>query len=368
MIPVNEPHIPEHAKEYVVDCIRTGWISSAGQYIEKFESAYAAYFNVSHAITVTNGTAALHVALLGLGIGAGDEVILPDLTIISCPLAVHYTGAKPVLCDVDLITGSIDPTKIERTITKKTKAIMVVHLYGHPADMDPILDIAKKHNLFIVEDAAEAHGALYKGKKVGGLGDVGCFSFYGNKIVTTGEGGMVVTNSDAIAQKVRLLKDLAHVPGKRFTHEMVGYNYRMTNMQAALGLAGVEEIEWAIEKKRHMAKMYHEGLQTLKSLVLPQEKPYARSVFWMYALCMAKNAEMTRDEFCTRLKEEGVDTRDFFVPIHRQPVFTSMKLFAGETYPVSDDLSTRGFYIPSGLALTDEQQKQVIQTIRGILS
>ena len=178
---------------------------------------------------------------------------------------------------------------------------------------------------------------------------------------------MVVTNSDAIAQKVRLLKDLAHVPGKRFTHEMVGYNYRMTNMQAALGLAGVEEIEWAIEKKRHMAKMYHEGLQTLKSLVLPQEKPYARSVFWMYALCMAKNAEMTRDEFCTRLKEEGVDTRDFFVPIHRQPVFTSMKLFAGETYPVSDDLSTRGFYIPSGLALTDEQQKQVIQTIRGIL-
>jgi perosamine synthetase len=367
MIPVNEPHIPKHGEEYVLDCIRTGWISSAGQYIEKFERSYAQYLNVTHAVTVTSGTTALHVALVSLGIGTGDEVILPDLTIISCPLAVHYTGAVPVVCDVDPITGCVDPSKVERKITKKTKAIMVVHLYGHPADMDPILEIAKKHHLFVIEDAAEAHGALYKGKKVGGLGDVGCFSFYGNKIVTTGEGGMVVTNSDAIAQKVRLLKDLAHVPGKRFTHDIVGYNYRMTNMQAALGLAGIEEIEWAIKKKRRMARIYHDGLHSLTSLVLPQEKPYAKSVYWMYALLMAKNATMTRDEFRIRLREKGIDTRDFFVPIHRQPVFTSMKLFAGETCPIASDLSARGLYIPSGLAITDQQQKQVIQTIRMIL-
>ena len=367
MIPVNEPHIPKNAEKYVLDAVHSGWISSAGGYIEKFESSFAAYLHVRHAITVTNGTAALHVALAALGIGKGDEVIIPDLTIISCALAVHYTGAVPVVCDVDPITGCIDPEKIEKKITKKTKAIMVVHLYGHPADMDPILDIAKKHHLFVVEDAAEAHGALYKGKKVGGLGDVGCFSFYGNKIVTTGEGGMVVTNSDHINQNVRLLKDLAHSPLKRFTHEKVGFNYRMTNMQAALGVSGVEEISWAIRKKRRMARTYTEGLKDIPSLVLPRELPYVRSVYWMYALLVAKNAKITRDALRVCLKKQGVDTRDFFVPIHCQPVFTSMGLFSKEFYPVSDDLSARGLYIPSGLAITDKQQEEVIRLIHTIL-
>lgn len=368
MIPVNEPHIPKNAEAYVRDCIRTGWISSAGGYIRKFEDGFASYCDVAHAITVTNGTTALHVALAALGIGKGDEVILPDLTIISCPLAVHYTGAVPVVCDVDPVTGCIDPTNIETKITKKTKAIMVVHLYGHPADMDPILALAKKHHLFVIEDAAEAHGALYKGKKVGGLGDVGCFSFYGNKIITTGEGGMVVTNSDSIAQTVRLLKDLAHVPGKRFTHEKIGFNYRMTNMQAALGLSGLEEIGWAIAKKRRMADIYTEGLKGVKSLILPQELSYAKSVYWMYALLLAKDCPLTRGEFRARLLEQGVDTRDFFVPIHTQPVFTAMGLFAHESYPVSDDLAARGLYIPSGLTLTEKQQRDVIRRILMILT
>jgi len=368
MIPVNEPHIPKHAKKYVLDCIRTGWISSAGSYIKTFEHACKEYFDVNHAVTVTSGTSALHLALVALGITKGDEVILPDLTIISCPFAVHYTGATPVLCDVEPDTGNIDPKKIEEKITKKTKAIMVVHLYGHPCDMDPIRVLAKKYHLFVVEDACQAHGALYQGKKVGGLGDIGCFSFYGNKIITTGEGGMVVTNSDILDKKLRTFRDLAHVPGKRFTHKVVGYNYRMTNMQAALGLSGIEEIDWAIAKKRRMAQIYQKGLKDIPSLILPEEKSYARSVFWMYAVRLTKKSKMTRDEFCSHLKQQGVDTRNFFVPIHRQPVFRNMKLFLRASYPVSDALSRSGLYIPSGLAMTEAQQHEVIRTIRAILT
>ncbi len=367
MIPVNEPHMPANAESYVLDCIKSGWISSAGSYIDRFETAFADYFQVPHAITVSNGTTALHVAVAALGIGPGDEVILPDLTIISCPLAIHYTGAVPVVVDVEPVTGNIDPTLIEQAITKKTKAIMIVHLYGHPVDMDPILAIAKKHNLFVIEDAAEAHGALYKGKPIGGLGDIGCFSLYGNKIVTTGEGGMVITKSDALNTKIRLLKDLAHMPGKRFYHEEVGFNYRMTNLQAALGLSGMEEIEWAISQKRTMADIYTRGLSDCRYLELPIEKSYARSVYWMYALTVTKDSPLSKDEFRTELKKRGVDTRDYFVPIHQQPVFTSRGYFSGASCPVSDDLSKRGLYIPSGLAITKAQQQQVIEAIHAIL-
>jgi len=368
MIPVNEPHMPEHALGYVEDCITTGWVSSAGAYIDKFEKSFAHYFQVPHAVTVSNGTTALHVAIAALGIGPGDEVIIPDLTIISCALAVHYTGAVPVVVDVEKTTGNINPALIEAAISKKTKAIMVVHLYGHPVDMDPILAIAKKHHLFVIEDAAEAHGALYKGKPVGGLGDVGCFSFYGNKIVTTGEGGMVITHSDTLDGKLRLLKDLAHIPGKRFYHAEVGYNYRMTNLQAALGLAGMEEIDWAIEKKRHMAQIYTEGLSDYRYLELPTEADYARSVYWMYAITVSPRSPISKDEVRAKLKELGVDTRDYFVPIHEQPVFLSRGYFSGVSCPVASDLSRRGFYIPSGLAITDSQQNDVIGAIHTIFS
>jgi perosamine synthetase len=368
MIPVNEPHMPANAESYVLDCIKTGWISSAGSYIERFEKSFADYFQVPHAITVSNGTTALHVAIAALGIGPGDEVILPDLTIISCPLAIHYVGAVPVVVDVEPTTGNIDPKLIEQAITKKTKAIMVVHLYGHPVDMDPILAIAKKHHLFVIEDAAEAHGALYKGKPVGGLGDVGCFSLYGNKIVTTGEGGMVITKSDTLNAKIRLLKDLAHMPGKRFYHEEVGFNYRMTNLQAALGVAGMEEIEWAIQQKREMAAVYTKGLSDCPYLELPIEESYARSVYWMYALTVTKKSPITKDAFRKALKDHGVDTRDYFVPIHRQPVFTSRGYFPGVSCPVSDDLSNWGLYIPSGLAITTKQQQEVIAAIHDIFA
>lgn len=366
MIAVNSPIIAKNAQKYVLDCIKSGWISSAGLYIEKFEKKFAEFLGVKFAVTTTNGTSALHLAVASLGIGPGDEVIIPDLTIISCALAVLYTGAKPVFIDVEKMTGNIDPARIEEKISKKTKAIMVVHLYGHPADMDPILHLARKHNLKVIEDAAEAHGAEYKGKKVGGLGDIGCFSFYANKVVTTGEGGMVVTNSEEIYEKAKLLKDLAHSPKRRFMHEEIGFNYRMTNLQAALGVAQLEEVENYIKKKRSMAELYIEGLKNLPNIELLYEAGYAKSVYWMFPLLVSKKNKITRDEFREKLKDLGVDTRDFFYPLHSQPVFDNLKFSNREEFPISTDLSNRGFYIPSGLALTKNEINKVINAVKKV--
>jgi perosamine synthetase len=364
MITVNTPLVAKNAQKYVSDCIKSGWLSSAGSYIDKFEKNFADFVKVKYAVTTTNGTASLHLAMTALEIGPGDEVIVPDLTIISCALAVIYTGAKPVLVDVEKDTGNIDPKKIEDKITKKTKAIMVVHLYGHPANMDPILSLAKKYNLKIIEDAAEAHGAEYKGKIVGGLGTVGCFSFYGNKIITTGEGGMLVTNDETLYKRAKLLKDLAHSPKRRFVHEKIGFNYRLTNIQAALGTAQLEEVSSYIEKKRNMAKLYIEGLKDIPEIELPKEMNYAKSVYWMFPILVSKNCPITRDQFREKLKNLGVDTRDFFYPLHDQPVLLNLGLFKNEKYPVTTDLSKRGFYIPSGLALTKKEITQVIKAIK----
>lgn len=373
MIPVNEPKIAEKSKKYILDCLKSGWVSSGGKYINAFEDAFAKYIGTRYAITTTSGTTALHLALASIGVGPGDEVIIPDLTIISCALAVIYQGATPVLIDVDPQTGNIDPTKIEEKITPKTKVLMVVHLYGHPADMQKILPIVKKRKLILLEDAAEAHGAqvqLIKGngskswRKVGSIGDIGCFSFYGNKIVTTGEGGMIVTNNKKIAQKARLLKDLAHSPTRRFYHRELGYNFRMTNIQAALGLAQLEQIETYLKKKRLMAQKYAKGLSNISYLELPMEKPWAKSVYWMYAVRIKKGYKESRNTFCEKLRQHGVDTRTFFVPIHSQPVLRRMGLFKNEKYPVSDDLSKRGFYLPSGLAITNQQIKIVINEVK----
>ena len=364
MIPVNEPLIAKNAQKYVLNCIKTGWVSSAGEYIGKFEKNFADFLGVKYATTTTNGTAALHLAIAAFGIGKGDEVILPNLTIISCALAVVYTGATPVLVDGVEDSGNIDPTKIEEKITKRTKAIMVVHLYGHPADMDPILSLAKKYKLAVIEDAAEAHGAEYKGKKVGYIGDVGCFSFYANKIVTTGEGGMVVTNNEKLYEKVKLLKDLAHSSKRRFLHEEIGFNYRMTNLQAALGLAQLEEIETYIQKKRWMAKLYTNGLKHIPNIELPGEQSWAKSVYWMYTLKVKKQSPITKDKLRKKLTNLRVDTRDFFYPLHQQPALRRLGLLGKERYPVSTDLSERGFYIPSGLALTEEQISRVIESIK----
>ncbi len=365
-IPVNEPVISQESKTYVNDCLDTGWISSAGTYVHAFESAFAAFCGTDYAVTTTNGTTALHLALEALEIGEGDEVIIPDLTIISCALAALYVGARPILVDVDAATGNIDPLKIEEAITAKTKAIMVVHLYGHPCDMDAILAIAKKHSLKVIEDAAEAHGAEYKGKKVGSFGDVACFSFYGNKIISTGEGGMLVTNNSAIAERAALLKDLAHKPGRRFFHEVKGYNFRMTNLQAALGLGALEHVNEYIKKKRFMASTYTELLSTIQHIKTPTENADVFSVYWMYALEILPSSPVTRDECMKLLQEAGVETRTYFLPLHEQPVLLDKYPDMTSEYPVSTELSRTGFYIPSGLALTKKQITFVAATLQKI--
>ncbi len=391
MIPVNEPKISRNARRYVLDCIKSGWVSSAGEYIERFESEFAKYLGTKFAVTTTSGTAALHLSLASLGIGKGDEVIIPDLTIISCALSVIYTGATPVLVDVDPVTGNIDPGKIEDKITKKTKVIMVVHLYGHPAEMRLIMKLAKKYKLFVIEDAAEAHGAEYslpvipaqagiqnkkwipyqvrddktEWEKVGGIGDVGCFSFYANKLVTCGEGGMVVTNSKKIYEKLKSLKDLAHLKNKRFFHKEIGFNYRITNLQAALGLAQLEEIESYIKIKRWMVDQYKKHLKGVEWLELPIEMPWAKSTFWMYAVKISQKSKVKSQNLREKLKKLGVETRPFFYPLHKQPVLRSM-VFEGEEYPISDDLSKRGFYLPSGLAITKEQIRKVAVSIKNL--
>lgn len=364
-VPVNAPVITPAAKKYVADAMETGWVSSAGPYIEKFENAFAGYIGVKHAVSVTSGTAALHIALLSLKIGPGDEVIVPDFTMIASVFAVIYTGATPVFVDAEPDTYNIDVSLIEKKITKKTKAIMPVHIYGHSVDMDPLLALAKKHNLKVVEDAAEAHGGLYKEKKCGSMGEIGCFSFYGNKIITTGEGGMLVMNDDTLAQKARALKDLAHMPDRRFWHDEIGYNYRMTNLQAACGLGQLESIKEFLAHKRWMTAEYEKRLGKIKGLRLPVTKDYAKNVYWMYSVLVGEEFPLTRDELRAELLKKGVDTRDFFPSSAQQPVI--QKLFGTqERFPVSERIAERGLYLPSGLALTQEQLDYVCDAILSV--
>lgn len=390
MIPVNEPLLGANTQKYVLDCLDTGWISSAGGYIRRFEEAFAAFVGVKHAVTTTSGTTALHLALAALGIGPGDEVIVPDLTMIAVPYAVLYTGARPVLVDVDPETFNLDPDRLREFIRdwcrydpgrkallhKRTggavRAVIPVHLYGHPCRMDEILDLARENGLLVVEDAAEAHGARYLSGRLnrplaaGSMGDAGCFSFYANKIITTGEGGMVVTDSDETAERCRRLKDLAHSPGKRFLHTDLAFNYRMTNVQAAIGLAQVEEVDRFIALKRKMAEAYHLGLSDIDGLTLPLEKPWGWSVYWMYAVLVEKSFGLSREDVLDRLRDKGVDTRTFFVPVHEQPVFRKDALPGGESFPVSVELAEKGFYLPSGLALTPDQVGQVCLAVRAV--
>lgn len=366
MIPVNEPLISKNAIRYVTDCLKTGWISSAGKYLKEFEKNFAEFLGIKHAITTTSGTTALHLALLALGIKKGDEVILPSHTMMASAAAIVYTGATPVLVDVERDTWNMDVKLVEKKITKKTKAIMPVHIYGHPVNMDPVIALARKYHLSMVEDAAESTGAEYKGRLTGTIGDIGCFSFYANKIITTGEGGMVVTNNDKIANHARILKDLAHSPKKRFLHEEIGYNFRMTNMQAALGVAQLEEIEKYIKKKRWMAALYKERLSKIEGLTLPVEHNWAKNVYWMYGILVEKEFGITRNEFMQKLSGKGVDTRTFFIPMHKQPALIKLGLFKGEKYPVSDEIGRRGLYLPSGLAITEEQIEIVCKAVKDI--
>jgi len=366
MIPVNAPLITEDSKQLVNQALSQGWISSAGPYIEQFEQEFANYLGVKHAIAVSTGTAALHIALLASGIGPGDEVIVPAFTMAASWMAIMYTGAIPVFVDVDRGIYTINPDLIESKITAKTKAIMPVHIYGHPADMDPILDLAKKHNLLVIEDAAESHGATYKGRLTGSIGDINAFSFYANKIITTGEGGMCTTNSDEFASLARRLKDLSHSPKKRFIHDQLGYNYRMTSMQAALGSGQLKHIDDFLATKQHMADRYHQGLKNIPGLTLPAKREWATHVYWMYAILVDQSKfGLSKDSLRAKLFEQGVDTRDFFYAPGTQPALTDLGL-GGGIYPVTQLIADIGCYLPSGLAITDDQIDTVCETIRSI--
>jgi perosamine synthetase len=376
MIPVNQPLLGERELEYVTECVRTGWISSSGRFIEEFEKKWAAYCGMKFGIAVSNGTTALQVALGCLELGTGDEVIMPAFTIISCAMAIVEHGLVPVLVDSDPRTWCMDVSQIEARITNRTRAIMPVHIYGHPIDMDPLLELAKKHNLAVIEDAAEAHGAEYLSgrngaitswKRCGGMGHISTFSFYANKLITTGEGGMVLTNDSIIAEKARSLRNLCFRPERRFFHTELGYNYRMTNMQAALGVAQLERFEQIIAKKRWMGAAYTERLKEIPGMQLPVEESWAKQVYWMYGLVLDESRGMDAAEFARCLDELGVQTRPFFLGMHEQPVFWAHGLFKGECYPIAERIAKQGLYLPSGLALTNAQLEETCNAVKRVL-
>lgn len=376
MIPVNEPVVGKREMEYVEECLKTGWISSAGRFINEFEAAWAEYCGVEHGIAVSNGTLALQIALRAAGLESGDEVILPSFTIISCALGVVYNDAVPVLIDSDPVTWCMDVDQIEAKITDRTKAIMPVHIYGHPVDMDRVHELARTHNLVVIEDAAEAHGAEYLTNRgtqeeawtrTGSLGDMSTFSFYANKLITTGEGGMVLTDDSSIADHLRTLRNMSYRTDRRFWHTELGYNFRMTNLQAAVGLGQVERIDEIVEKKRWMGTSYTEQLSDIPGLTLPTEHPWAKHVYWMYAVELEEDTGLDAAEFAKKLQEREVQTRPFFVGMHDQPVLRERGFFEGEEYPVTDRISRQGLYLPSGMALTQDQLDQVCQTVREVL-
>jgi perosamine synthetase len=366
MIPVNEPLLEGRELEYVTECIRTGWISSAGRFIEAFEAGWAAYCGMPYGVAVSNGTVALEVAIGCLDLQPGDEVIMPTFTIISCAQAVIYAGGVPVLVDADPRTWCMDVAQVEAKITPRTRAIMPVHIYGHPVDMAPLWALAERHGLAIIEDAAEAHGADYRGRKCGGLGDLSCFSFYANKIITTGEGGMVLTKDPKIAETARALRNLCFRPERRFYHTELGHNFRLTNLQAAVGLAQLERIEELVARKRWMGRRYTELLAGAPGLALPVEESWATNVYWMYGVVLDEATGMDAVEFARRLKARGIETRPFFLGMHEQPALWEQGLFHGERYPVAERLARQGFYLPSGLTLTEEQVVTVAAAVREI--
>lgn len=368
MIPVNEPLLDGNEKKYLAECIDTGWISSEGPFVRQFEERFAARVGRRYGIAVCNGSAALETAVAALALGYGDEVILPTFTIISCAAAIVRAGARPVLVDSDPMTWNMDVSQIAAKITPRTKAIMVVHLYGLPADMDPLLALARQHGLRVIEDAAEMHGQTYRGRPCGSFGDLSAFSFYPNKHLTTGEGGMLVTDDAALAERCRSLRNLCFQPGRRFVHEELGWNFRMTNLQAAVGLAQLERLDEFVARKRRMGARYTELLAGVPGLQLPlPATDYADNIYWVYGLALDESLPLDAEDAMHRLLKAGVGTRPFFWPMHEQPVFQNRGWFAGERYPVAERLARRGFYIPSGLALTDDQIDQAVRAVKEMI-
>ena len=367
-IPVNEPLLDGNEKKYLCECIDTKWISSEGPFVKKFEEKMSAVVGRKYGIAVSNGTAALEVAVQALGIKQGDEVIMPTLTIISCAMAVTKVGAVPVLIDSDIHTWNMKVEEIESKITSRTKAIMIVHLYGLPVEVNRILDLAKKYKLKVIEDAAEMHGQTYNGKPCGSFGDISIFSFYPNKHITTGEGGMVVCDDEELADRCRMIRNLCFRKDIRYVHDEISDNYRFTNLQAAVGLAQLERLNEFVEKKRKMGRYYTEKLQEIEGLILPIEKTdYADNIYWVYGILLKEDVETDNRNVQKMLEEEGIGSRTFFWCMHEQPVYQNKGLFTKESFPNAEYLARKGFYIPSGLALTEEQMDNVILGLKNVM-
>ena len=377
MIPVNEPLLNGNEQKYLKECIDTGWISSEGPFVEQFEEKMAAAVGRRHGIAVCNGTAALELAVAALDLQPGDEVVMPTFTIISCAAALVRRGCVPVLVDSDPLTWNLDVEKLRSKLedeievkqNRRIKAIMVVHIYGLPVDMDPVLELAERYELQIIEDAAEMHGQTYKGRPCGSYGALSTFSFYPNKLVTTGEGGMVLTDDDALAVRCRSLRNLCFRAEKRFVHEELGYNFRITNLQAALGLAQLERLEECVARKRRIGRTYTELLGGVDGLeFMPQETSYAENLFWVYGLVLKDEVSFDAEEAMRRLKRQGLGSRPFFWPMHEQPVFRKMRIFSEERFPVAERLARRGFYLPSGMALTQGQMEEVAGAVKNLMN
>lgn len=367
-IPVNEPLLTGNEKKYLCECIDTGWISSEGPFVKEFEEKISLTVGRKYGIAVSNGTAALEVALQALEIGPGDEVIMPTFTIISCAMAVTKLGAIPVLVDSKIDTWNMNVDDIESKITKKTKAILLVHLYGLPVEVDKVIKIAQRYNLKIIEDAAEMHGQTYSGKPCGSFGDISTFSFYPNKHITTGEGGMVVTDDEYLAERCRLIRNLCFRQDRRYVHDEISDNYRFTNLQAAVGLAQLERLNEFVERKREMGRYYTENLSDIKGLKLPiAHTEYADNIYWVYGIVFEKDVQISNQEMQKLLAQEGIGSRTFFWCMHEQPVYANSGFFINEKYPIGEYLARKGFYIPSGLALTKEQMKRVVSKVRKIM-
>jgi perosamine synthetase len=373
MIPVNEPLLNGNEAKYLAECIETGWISSEGPFVRKLEEGMSAIAGRRHGVAVMNGSVALEVALAALRIGPGDEVILPTFTIISCAAAIVRAGATPVVVDADPGTWNLEPSKLEALITPRTRAIMVVHLYGLPVDMDPVVQIAHEHKLYIIEDSAEQIGQVYRGRSgesrmIGSFGNISTFSFYPNKHVTTGEGGMVLTNDETLAERCRDLRNLCFGRKRRFVHEELGWNFRMSNLQAAVGVAQMEVLGRTLEKKRLIGAWYNELLQDVEGIELPASSTvYAENIYWVYGVVLKDQIPFDAEEAMHRLAEGGIGTRPFFWPMHEQPVLRKMGLFQDVSCPVAERLARRGFYLPSGVALTRDQAERSAAEVTALL-
>jgi perosamine synthetase len=363
-ISVARPKLAGNERRYVLDCLDTGWVSSHGRYIGAFEEEFARFCGVRHAIATSNGTVALHLALVALGVSPGDEVLIPTVTYIATANAVRYCGATPLLVDVCPGDLTITPREIQHKITPRTRGIIPVHLYGHPCEMGPICEIAQRHGLFVLEDAAEAHGAEYLGRKVGGLGDCAAFSFFGNKIVTTGEGGMVTTDNDDLAAKLRLYRGQGMDLKRRYWFPVVGYNYRMTNIQAAIGLAQMESIETALSERQMLARWYDAALAPLADrIVLPTQAVWAKQVHWMYSIFLREGGEQQRDEVMRRLDDLGIETRPVFYPMHLLPPYRE-----NAAYPVADIWAQRGINLPTHQFLNEADVRRIADSLSAALS